>query len=156
MAPAHRRESWLDCLVVTLSIQHRQYVSNVLHIDFANAKRSEQTNRTEWMAHNGDRLTCSDWDDNCTCTYCTTLKMTHNRRRRVCARPFDVYDCPLSADWLEKQPTPTQAEQVYQLNLMQETRLGDISVFLDEPLRGWYFVNEPAGWLSVDRCMGYG
>ena len=104
----------------------------------------EMNYTTKWTNSKGDRLQCSVSDTICSCNYYTTLHMRvedtlYTRRQRVSVRPFDIYNCPFSAGALD-QPSPPPST-------VRKMQLGDISVFLNKPLRGWYFAN-------IDRVNG--
>ena len=137
------------CLIVSLFLRGHQYISKHLHVDHRNSRLSAEMNWTEWTSFMGDRLQCSEWDTICSCNYYTTLHIAQ-RRQRVNLRPFDIYNCSFSAGALDR-PSPPPSD-------LQKMELGDISVFLNEPLRGWYFANHDhvddteTSWLSVDAC----
>lgn len=148
------RTHW-HCLVVTLSLNGRQYNSKHLYLDPRNSGASTEMNWTEWRSLSKriqftEYLQCSEWDEISSCIYYTTLNVAQ-RRQRVSVRPsFDIYDFMFG---LKNNTLSTVATKM---------QLGDISVFLDEPLKGWYFSNlnsvvggAETSWLSIDTCKTF-
>ena len=143
--------TYWHCLVVTLSLHVHQHKSKRLYLDSRNT--SMEMNWTEWRSSSKrEYLQCSEWDTISSCIYYTTLNVAQ-RRQRVSVRPFDIYDFTFG---------------LQNNRVAAKMQLGDISVFLDEPLKGWYsvFLDEPferfsnldrvvgaeTSWLSIDTC----
>ena len=139
-------ERWTDCLVVTLFVHGHRYLSPNLNIDHAKINLHADANLTIWTTgrrRGEDRFKCAIHDAVCACTYCTTLSLAYDTRRHVCARPFDIDDCPL-VDGSHGDFEGT----------VQQMQLRDMHVFLDSTLRGWYVrddVDEHAR-LSITTC----
>ena len=144
------KHKWSDCLVVLLYVHGHVYLSSDMNIDRVKTNLHSGTNLTIWTAgrrRGEDRLDCDIRDTVCACTYCTTLSLAYDPRRHVCARPFDIYDCPLLMD--DSSTLSTDFE-----GTVQKMQLRDMHVFLDEALRGWYVsddVDEHA-FLSINTC----
>ena len=145
-------ERWSDCLVVTLFVHGHRYLSSNLSIDHAKARLHSDKNLTIWSTghrHGEDRLECAIHETVCACTYCTALSLTYDTRRHVCARPFDIYDCPLAYKLADDSTEATHFE-----GTVQQMQLRDMHVLLDSTLRGWYVredVDEHA-FLSINTC----
>jgi len=143
------KHKWSDCLVVLLYANGHVYRSSDMNIDGVKTNLNLGTNLTSWAARrrrNEDRLDCDIRETVCACTYCTTLSLVYGTRKQVCARPFDIYDCPLLMDDSSKYFEWT----------MQQMKLREMHVFLDEKLREWYLPADDDEWtdwrLSINTC----
>lgn len=144
-------ERWTDCLVVTLFVHGHRYLSPNLNIDHAKINLHADANLTIWTTgrrRGEDRFECAIHDAVCACTYCTTLSLVYDTQRHVCARPFDIYDCPLAYE-LANDAFPTTRFDFE--GTIQQMQLRDMHVFLDSTLRD--DVDEHAH-LSINTCVG--